>query len=403
MAKIELYKPHPKQLEIHKAINENDSFYYLLNIGRQFGKTILLENQALYWSVNFNGVSVGWVSPIYKQALKSFTSILNAIREIPVYKRANESKLEIEFTNGSSIKFMSGESDDNLRGNTFHYLICDEFAFIKKDTWQYVLRATILVKGRKCLLASTPKGKNHFFDLCNLAKENPRYQYFKGTSFDNPFTNYEELEDIKNTLPVEVWNQEYLAEFIDSATVFKNIRDCIFETNEQTEQTYIGIDIGFINDYTVLTALNDRKELIGLERFNRVDAKELKERIKNFIMKYNNPIAYIELNNQGKPIYDDLLYMDLSTYLQGFKTTHNSKSDIINLLIKAFNERLIKIKDDPVLISELEAFIFKVTSTGVLRFEASSGFHDDTVMSLAIANKCHEENSTGDSFAYSVL
>ena len=235
-----------------------------------------------------------------------------------------------------------------------------------------------------------------------MARENPRYTYFKGTSYDNPFTNYDELEDIKSTLPIEVWNQEYLAEFIDSATVFKNIRDVLITSAEQTEQTYIGIDVGFINDYTVLTALNDSQEVIRIERFNKVDAKEAKERIKAFIDSYSNPIAYIELNNQGKPIYDDLMYMDLSAYLQGFNTTSKSKGDIINLLIKAFNERTISILDDPILISELEAFIFKVTSTGVIKFEASSGFHDDMVMSLAIANKAYEENHFSDNFAYSV-
>ena len=103
--------------------------------------------------------------PIYKQALKSYESIVRSLEGIPIVKKKNESKLTIDFINGSSIRFMSAESDDNLRGNTFHYLICDEFAFIKKSTWEYVLRATVLVKGKKCLLISTPKGKNHFFDL----------------------------------------------------------------------------------------------------------------------------------------------------------------------------------------------------------------------------------------------
>ena len=68
---IELYKPHSKQLEIHQSIQEDEAFYYLLNIGRQFGKTALAENQALLWAQN-KDVIIGWVSPIYKQALKSY-------------------------------------------------------------------------------------------------------------------------------------------------------------------------------------------------------------------------------------------------------------------------------------------------------------------------------------------
>ena len=59
------------------------------------------------------------------------------------------SKLTIEFTNGSRIMFFSAESEDGIRGNTFDYLVCDEFAFIKKDTWQYILRSHYNGKGQE--------------------------------------------------------------------------------------------------------------------------------------------------------------------------------------------------------------------------------------------------------------
>ena len=58
---ISLYTPHEKQREIHKAINNTDGFYYILNIGRQFGKTALLENQCLYWAINESDIVIGWV------------------------------------------------------------------------------------------------------------------------------------------------------------------------------------------------------------------------------------------------------------------------------------------------------------------------------------------------------
>ena len=82
---------------------------------------------------DFLSLAIKHPSPVYKQANKSFNSIKRAIKDIPIYKGSNESKLEIEFNNGTIIKFMSAESDDNLRGGTFTYLVCDEFAFIKKE------------------------------------------------------------------------------------------------------------------------------------------------------------------------------------------------------------------------------------------------------------------------------
>ena len=398
---IRLYKPHEKQKEIHRAINNTDSFYFILNIGRQFGKTALLENQCLYWGINESNITVGWVSPIYKQALKSFTSIVKAIRDIPIYKRANESKLTIEFTNGSRIMFFSAESEDGIRGNTFDYLVCDEFAFIKKDTWQYILRATIMVKGKKCILASTPKGKNNFFDMYNLAKTNPRYKAFKGTSFDNPYTNIEELNDIKKTLPDAVWQQEYLAEFVDSASVFKNVSECINDRPSATSSYYIGIDIGFQEDYTVVTVLNENNQMVEQTAINNCTTREVKDLIVNTINKYPHCKAYLELNNQGIAIYHDVVDEHrLHGTLEGFTTTVKTKGLIINNLVKCFNEQSISILDSQELQDELDAFIYKVSTTGVLKFEAASGFHDDRVMSLAIASYCYFENKISNNFNY---
>ncbi len=72
MATIKGYKPHPKQREIHKSINQSYAKYFVLNIGRQFGKTMLCINQMLYWTINKPGCTIAWVSPIYKQSKKVF-------------------------------------------------------------------------------------------------------------------------------------------------------------------------------------------------------------------------------------------------------------------------------------------------------------------------------------------
>ena len=44
--------------------------------------------------------------------------------------------------------------------------------------------------------------------MFNKAYTNPRYKHFKGTSHENPFTNFEELEDTKKETPEMVFRQE---------------------------------------------------------------------------------------------------------------------------------------------------------------------------------------------------
>jgi hypothetical protein len=67
---VRLYNPHQNQKIIHDSINFEPYKYYVLSIGRQFGKTMLGMNQAFYWAMNDSGCKIGWVSPIYKQSEK---------------------------------------------------------------------------------------------------------------------------------------------------------------------------------------------------------------------------------------------------------------------------------------------------------------------------------------------
>ena len=60
----------------------------------------------------------------------------------------------------------------------------------------------------------------------------------------------------------------------------------------------------------------------------------------------------------------------------------------------------LAILDSVELQDELAAYIYKVSTTGVLKFEAASGFHDDRVMSLAIATYCYFENKISNNFNY---
>jgi hypothetical protein len=199
------YKPHINQRLIHDAINNGFAKYTACNIGRQFGKSLLAENQSLYWAINDKGCQIGWVSPIYKQCKKVYAEIKKATIKSG-YFTYNDSELLIKGF-GSSIQFFSAERPDNIRGNTFDYLICDEFDFMKLGTWEEVLQPTVLVKGKKVLFISTPKGRGMMFKMKVNAQTDKRYQYFHFTSYDNPMIDPEEIDAIRNNIPDHVFRQ----------------------------------------------------------------------------------------------------------------------------------------------------------------------------------------------------
>ncbi len=120
---LELYTPHSKQREIHNAINSGNQKYYIVSIGRQFGKTLLAENQTLYWAINNKECKIGWVSPVYSQCKKVYGEIFKAIANTPYISDSNKSDLLLQFANGSTLQFFSAERFDNIRGNTFAFAI----------------------------------------------------------------------------------------------------------------------------------------------------------------------------------------------------------------------------------------------------------------------------------------
>lgn len=390
---LTLYTPHSKQREIHNAINQQSYKYYIVSIGRQFGKTLLAENQLLYWAINNKGCKIGWVSPVYSQCKKVFGEIFKAIANTPYVAEANKSDLIITFKNFSQVQFFSAERYDNIRGNTFDFLICDEFAFIKKEAWTEVLKATVLVKGKKVLIISTPKGKNHFYELFIQSKYNESYYSMAGTSYDNPKIDPSELEDAKRNLPDHVFKQEYLAEFLDDGSaVFKNVSQCV-RMAQSTPICYAGIDLGRSDDYTVLTILNDKSEVFYCERWRHQDWSAIINNLVTALNKFK-PKTLIETNGAQDAIFeqirDKINYNKLQ--IKPFVTTAKSKQSIIEDLIISFENQTISIPDNSDLIDELNIFAYEYNlKTRTIHYSAPTGLHDDMVMSLAIALRAKKE------------
>ena len=86
MSTIKGYRPHKHQLEIHNAINHGGEKYFALNIGRQFGKTMLGINQLLYWAINDKGSKIAWVTPVYKQGKKVFAELERAVAKSGLFE-----------------------------------------------------------------------------------------------------------------------------------------------------------------------------------------------------------------------------------------------------------------------------------------------------------------------------
>jgi len=392
---IELIDLHDKQREIVMSCLDDNIFYIVGVIGRQFGKTTMAENLAVYWAINYPGSVVYWVSPTDSQSNRIYKDIVNAIWESGAIKSKKEPKgdTEILFYNDSKILFRSAASEDSLRGPSVDYMILDEAAFIKKSTYEEVLSPMLAAKGKKCVFISTPKGKNYLYELFLNGQKYPNWKSFRYSTEDSPFASKEFIESQRLTLSPKIFQQEYLAEFVDSSSIFNNISEVstidMIDSPIKGDTYYAGIDIGLINDASVLSIINSNGEMVKYYRWENIESPELIQDIININSKWNFKKILIENNNQGLPIYQDLRRK--INNIEQFNTNSKTKVEMINDLIHAFNTKSLRIPKDEYLRIELEAFIFKQNDNGHIKFMADSGFHDDCVISLAIAYQCYKK------------
>jgi len=403
------FTPHLDQRRVINEIDANpDAKFITLVTGRQWGKTLLGINLLLKWALSDRNQTLLWVSPIYKQSKKVLDDITSVIGGSEVVKNINKSEMEIHFINGSKILFRSGEREDNLRGNTLDYLIVDEAAFIKDEVWDRVLKQTVMVKGKRVLFISTPKGKNFLYSLA-LRGEDPdqkKYLALKGTSYDTPYISKEELLEAKDTLPEDIYNQEILAQFVDSGgEVFKDIdMYCISPAWHQpsTKKFYAGLDLGRSNDYTVLTILDEDGNIAYIYRDRHKPWNQIVEEVIKHIKRYNATL-FVEVNSIGDVIFEQIKKVYNNTH--PFVTTSISKQNIIEDLIYGLNNKNLTLPSPTLfnpLYQELKTFTFEYSpKTRSIKYGAQQGHHDDTIMSLAIAYNClKQKKTTGTYYVY---
>ncbi len=299
-----------------------------------------------------------------------------------------ESERMIMFPSGGTVQVKSADNPDSLRGEGLDYVVIDECAFVKEDAWTEALRPSLADRKGQALFISTPKGRNWFWRLWSNS-DNKTWKSWRFTSYDNPFLDPSEIDAAKQLLPERTFLQEFMADFVlDGGGVFRNIRKLAtgqFQPNGMHQHTYIfGIDWGRSDDFTVVTVYDlTAKTLCHIDRYNHIDYNIQANRVRALSEKFR-PLAIVaETNAMGMPILDTLRREGLP--IVPFTTTGASKQIAIDALALAFEREQLTMIPDETLLTELESYTSERLSSGVTRYDAPLGMHDDCVMSLAFA------------------
>lgn len=347
------------------------------------------------------------VEPRLSQSRRLFRQLATAIEKLPQVKSINNSLMYITFHNGSEIHYKSAEQREALRGFTVsNILVIDEANFISDEILQ-ILKPTTTVHRATTIMVSTPTFANGYFyehyllGLQYNEKTNPKIKSYSWDIDKYDMSKYlpaDELEQYRLTYSKQQFQAEILGEFIkDKSFIFGEFTNNIVEPEDRTP-VYAGIDWGSGQggDSTVVTFLNQFCQVVGIWETNTLQPVE---QIKQIADLFNNMKSLknvlVELNSIGRIYYDNLVSMLKNpSIISGFTTNNESKRRIIENLITAFSTGEINIIEDENLSKQLSYYSMQKTKTGYT-YNAPNGFHDDYVISLALAYDAYNDKSAG--------
>ena len=390
---------HKGQQRVADVIINTRAKYITVVSPRQQGKSLLLVNLLLYYGINDKGSKIGVITPIYSQARKLMEDLYDAIKNSGIVESTNFSNHEIKLKTGSKIIFRSSEREDGLRGYTFDYLFLDEASYQSEDAWKRAIQPTALVHGKKVVLFSTPRGRDWFYDMFQMGHDPqfPAYASVRMEQGDNPFIDPEEIEAAKRSLPDAIFRAEYCGEFVEGESmVFRNFGANNFNHYPQPSgKVYAGLDSGQASDYTVCTFMDSQGKVVDIYRENKKSYEEMTNEVLKRCRKFNASLL-VETNSIGGPIYEAIKKNWQDTH--PFNTSNSSKREIIESLILGFSEASIQVPSislSPELHNELEVFEMTYNpQTRSVKYAARSPFHDDIVISLALANYHRKTNKS---------
>ena len=227
---------HPAQLEIFHSKKR----FKIVAAGRRFGKSYLSAWLLLINAIQSPSKDVFYVGPTFQQSKDIMWAMLKELGK-DLIAQAHENTAVLTLINGRKIYLKGSDRPDTLRGVGLAYVVLDEYASMKPQVWEQILRPTLADVQGGALFIGTPAGKNHFYDLYKDAFEDDEWDAFQYTSTDNPFILESEINAASKTMSSMSFRQEFEASFeTNSGGIFK---DEWFEVAEEPKQGHYVIAV----------------------------------------------------------------------------------------------------------------------------------------------------------------
>ena len=353
----------------------------------------------------------GWFGPTYKLLEESWRELKRLLGPTIITKSEQEHRLELY--GGGTIECWSMDTGDPARGRKYKRIVVDEAAMVPNllDIWNQALRPTLADLQGESWWLSTPRGLNDFYVLY-LRGNDPLEQDWKSWQMPttvNPHISVEELHAARREMPERDYAQEFEARFlqVEGAGVFRGVGAVSRLKPAGPTRGHVhvfGVDWGRTNDYTVVSVLDATlMEQRIIDRYSQTEYELQTERLHKLAEVFKPLTIVAEQNAMGSPLVERLQRgyariigtprAPLPVY--AWTATNASKAAAIQALSLGIEQGLVTLLDDATQSGELLAYESKVSATGMLRYGAPAGMHDDcvTALSLAYLGSQHERST----------
>lgn len=383
-----------------KKVLQSPYRFQVLNWHRKARKTSLAVNKlvieafthkAPYWYV---GPSYGlakktiWDDPrMFPQYVPDWNTPNSKI----IKKRETELRIDI-LPSGGQIYVFGADRPDLMRGPNPEGVILDEYAVMKPEVWYEIIQPVMRSNPNAwCWFLFTPRGRNHAYDAYQLGlKPGNEWRSWLLDVYHSEVFRPEQIEAAKAEMPKDTFDQELMCSFLEGeAAVFRNVRECMTAIPREPEINHsyaIGADLAKTQDRTVL-AVYDRanNHQVYQATIKNLEWPYQKMRIASLSKHYNNALVILDATGLGDPIADDLSRATVP--IEPIKFSQTIKKELIERLMLYIEQKTITMLPIEETLLEFDNFSYELGPTGNVRYGARDGYHDDIVISHALAAK----------------
>jgi predicted phage terminase large subunit-like protein len=246
-------------LDWQKKVWADSTRFKIVAAGRRTGKSRLAAWMLIVNALQADKGHVFYVAPTQGQARDIMWQTLLELAH-PVVTNAHINNLQIKLVNGATISLKGADRPETMRGVSLKFLVMDEYADMKPEVFEQILRPALADQKGGALFIGTPMGRNHFYDLYKYAEleDDESYEAWHFTSYDNELLDPEEIDLAKKSMSSYAFRQEFMASFeARGSEMFKEDWVKFGETPEIGDY-YISIDLAGFEDVSKKRTKNSK-------------------------------------------------------------------------------------------------------------------------------------------------